>query len=490
MKLLAYAGVFLLALELGRDRDRARMAFIAVCAASFGYALYGLAVHFTHAGTILWFAKDAYPDSVTATFVNRNAYATYAGMGVIAALAVMLSELRRLKRERSHDEDFLTKLSEHGSSAFYLAIAASLTGLTAVVLTGSRAGIACLVLGLLVFVTGMLVARDIRPRTFVIALALGGALLVASLWLGGGFLAHRLAGAGGPDARVALFDVARSAAGAHPWLGHGLGGFGPAFNLANDGRAVFDSYVDLAHNAYLELAVEGGIPAMLLSLALIGGGIGICFTGLLARGASTSIAAIAMAALVGTHAIVDFGIQMPAVAVTFMLLIGVAAAQALALDPATRGDALEALPRSEQKWRSPRRRRSGVDRPTSADEPVTPPAQPDMPWPVRASPVDRTLLATGSDISTSAPGPQEPVQGEVVPPPRPGAPTSDYQAALARWRTVRKPGAPAAPTAASSNTVVPFGPRDGETRSEDDDASDGAIRRKAQVIDIPPSSRS
>lgn len=45
MRMLMYAGVFFLAMELGRERKRAKVFFWAVILAGTGYALYGLIMH-------------------------------------------------------------------------------------------------------------------------------------------------------------------------------------------------------------------------------------------------------------------------------------------------------------------------------------------------------------------------------------------------------------------------------------------------------------
>jgi O-antigen ligase len=434
MKILAYGGIFLLAFVLGRDRVRARLAFWAVCVSGFAYALYGLFVHFAHSGTVLWFTKDAYPDSVTSTFINRNAYATYAGMTLLAGLALLLSELRRFRPERLTPLRIFATLSDQGSPSIYLVIAATITGLVAVVLTGSRAGLACVVLALFVFAVGMLIARDMRLRTFLIGAVLGAGAIAGILSLSGGFLAKRLISETAPEARAAVFEVARLAAMAHPWTGQGLGGFGPAFNRANDGRAVFETYIDLAHNSYLELAVEGGVPALVLSLMLLAGGVGICFAGLLRGGrtTSTSIAAVAIATLVGTHAMVDFGIQMPAVAATFMLLIGVAAAQALAVE---RGGV-------QRVAADERRRRFGSARRHGTDE-ATPPSEIEVPLPVRPAVPGLTGRMRAATSLPALTGPSAPVlEGEATAATASAGEASktadDYTAALARWRTLRQ----------------------------------------------------
>ncbi|HKU99637.1 MAG TPA: O-antigen ligase family protein [Vineibacter sp.] len=485
MKIVAYGGIFLLAFEMGRDRNRARLGFWAVCLAGFAYAVYGLFVQFTGDRTVLWFAKDAYPESVTSTFINRNAYATYAGMAVLAGLVPLVSEVRRLTRERLTPLRFLLALSERTSPSLYLVIAATITGLVAIALTGSRAGVACFALALVVFAVGLLIAREIRLRTFLVGAAVGSGVIVTVLLLSGDFLVKRLVTETAPEARASVFDVARLAVAEEPWIGHGLGGFGPAFNRANDGRAVFETYVDLAHNTYLELAVEGGIPALLLSLALIGGAVGICFAGVMSRGrnATLSIAAVAIATMVGAHATVDFGIQMPAVAATFMLLMGVATAQALMVE--------KSEPRFESR-RAHSTRRFGRSRPHRADEAVTPPPELEIAWPVRS-----TAPVLPAPARMAAPGMLQPLSRMQDDEARPPAASQDgpasadeYESAMARWRALRQVGADDAAAPGDAVPITQPDTRSAETESPPvDEPPDGSTPHRAKVVPLPRTSR-
>lgn len=472
MKVLAYGGIFLLAFMFGRDRRRARLAFWAVALSGAAYAVYGLAMHFGRFGLVLWFPKTDYVESVTSTFINRNAYATYAGLATIAALAPLLSELRRIGRGRTEGfADFVRTVSREAGLGLYVALAACALGVTAVVLTGSRAGFAALVLGGLAFGVLLLAARDIAWRHFALAGAAVAALVGGALAIGGEQLTTRLA-RDGVFGREGLFDVGAIAAAQRPWTGHGLGGFAPAFNRANDGRFIAeDRYVDLAHSTWLELAIEAGLPALILNLALLGLIVGILLQGVLtrSRGTSFAMAGIAVALQVGAHALVDFGFQMPAVAANFMLLMGVAAAQAL-----TGERAQPQLARLE----APRRRSAGAvpGRPSHAEEAVTPRHHPEMPWPVRPTdrPVATDIAERASESEATAAGaphrgpghpaqqgqgsPQSadaPARAEAAAAPDQGqralradAPFDvDYGAALARWRALqlRDPGAAAAP---------------------------------------------
>jgi O-antigen ligase len=87
---------------------------------------------------------------------------------------------------------------------------------------------------------------------------------------------------------------------------------------------------DKAHNVYLENALELGVPAMAalnLAIALLAVE---ALRGLWRRRRERTAPAIGVAAtvLVGLHSFFDFSLQMPAVAVFYAFLMGLAVAQA------------------------------------------------------------------------------------------------------------------------------------------------------------------
>jgi len=334
MKILAYGGIFIMALYFGRERYRARTIFVAVAFSSAAYSAYGLFMHFSGTRLVLWFPKSEYVDSLTSTFINRNSFATFAAIGVISALGPILHEFRRLVVGWPGWLRSLQSISEAGSGVLYLLMVCVVLNLAALILTGSRGGIVAFVVGLLVFLALMTVLREIRMRQFIGLLVLTAAVLFGFIYVGGGFLGRRMGGdlTATPDARIDLFHVERLAALERPLAGQGLGSFPAAFDRANDGSAINDTaWVDLAHNSYLELAIEGGLIGLGGSLILLGLMAALLLRGVFTRGRSTSfaIAGVACCAIVGTHALVDFSFQMPAVAATFMLLIGAAAGQSL-----------------------------------------------------------------------------------------------------------------------------------------------------------------
>ena len=80
----------------------------------------------------------------------------------------------------------------------------------------------------------------------------------------------------------------------------------------------------------LELALEAGIPATLAMVSSVSAFAALCVVALVRRKAVRfALAGTAASLMVGIHALVDFSLQMPAVAVTYAALLGVCAAQCL-----------------------------------------------------------------------------------------------------------------------------------------------------------------
>ena len=128
--------------------------------------------------------------------------------------------------------------------------------------------------------------------------------------------------------RLTFWQVSLGMVGERPWQGYGYGSFEPAFAQHRDER--FDGVVDKAHNTYIEHLVELGIPATLL---LYVGPVllfAYCVRALFARQRNQvfALAAVGATLLVGLHSLVDFSLQIPAVAVTFAALLAIGVAQA------------------------------------------------------------------------------------------------------------------------------------------------------------------
>ncbi len=329
MRLLTYGGVFWLAMQFGRAQQRARIALWSIVLAGTAYALYGLAIELAGNRTILWYEKWAYPDSLTATFVNRNSFASYAGLALLVALALLKRRLR--EAAISFDQGWGGAIERYARIAGPLFIAILILG-SALLLSHSRGGLLSLLAGLAVLVGGELwrSRKTGTGRRFALVVAAFAVLLVA---LGGGVTLQRvLYPSDLEDARVAIARQTFAGIAATPWAGIGYGTFESAFNLWGSAQNIeIGGRVDKAHDTYLEFAAEAGLPALGVMLGVLGWIMARCVRGFLTRrrGVIFPEVALAVSAQLGVHSFFDFSLQIPALAVVYCLLLGVGFAQAL-----------------------------------------------------------------------------------------------------------------------------------------------------------------
>ncbi|MCE2509410.1 MAG: O-antigen ligase family protein [Alphaproteobacteria bacterium] len=336
MRLLAYGGIFWLAFQLGRNEEHAQRVFWVVAITGLVYAIYGLVAHLSGSQKILWYPKWAYEESLTSTFINRNNFATYAGITLITTLALLVAEIRRILRYSPIAASHFLGFLDACGFRFYLLIVACGTIFTALLLSHSRGGFLSALVGIGAFmvVSGMRL-RSREPVLNFLPAAIGGTLalgmIVAILLVSGKQTFTRIdeALSTGGD-RLAIYERTAEAIGDFPMVGTGIGAFKESFRLYRDADFRFSvETIDRAHNTYLELALEGGLPALILMVLLLAYLTLLCFLGTLRRGRSAIYPAVGVAttALVATHAMVDFSIQVPAVAATYLLLLGVGTAQ-------------------------------------------------------------------------------------------------------------------------------------------------------------------
>ena len=127
--------------------------------------------------------------------------------------------------------------------------------------------------------------------------------------------------------RLALWQAALRMIQTVPWQGLGLGTFQDAYPLyANQ---VLPYVLDKAHCDYLELAAGLGLPAAILCWLAMVWLTAVCLLGAFRRRRDRFFALTAVSAvvLVAIHSAVDFGLQLPAVALSFCTLLGIGIAQ-------------------------------------------------------------------------------------------------------------------------------------------------------------------
>jgi O-antigen ligase len=328
MRMLSYALVFLLAFQLGHERTRAQAAFGWLVMAGLAYALFGLLTYWGgyHPGWL--FGDKVLPADVRSTFVNRNHFATWQGLTLLVAMAYFYQRLSRpVVKPYAMAQDREARVEEFILRA-WKPLAALLLMTAALVLTHSRGGFTATLVGTVVLL--YLLDRRARRHRATSRVVVIAALAVVSLafYLTSEVLLDRINRTDiTAEERLAVFaDVNRGIAD-NPVLGYGYGTFADSFRLYNQvGTAV---HYDRAHNTWLENAFELGLPAALaLYLALAGLAI-TCLRGVKRRHRDWVYPATGVAAsvLVGLHATVDFSAQLPAVAILYACIMGIACAQ-------------------------------------------------------------------------------------------------------------------------------------------------------------------
>ena len=235
LRLLAACGMFLLAFALAQREAQARRLLYAILAIVTAYALLGLGQEI-----IGWrlTGSDAYRTNVVSTFVNRNHFATYANLGLIIALGLMIEPL--LRGDATQQGRWTMRVAQAIGTVFEerrLPLMAAVVILLAVIGSASRGGILSLA-GAVTFLMALvfLAGRAKRSTKVMASIATFGAGFLV-VWLTGDVLLERFQvifaaeTVSEIDARIAAWAMTLDAIAQRPWLGYGHGAFLEVFYL-------------------------------------------------------------------------------------------------------------------------------------------------------------------------------------------------------------------------------------------------------------------
>jgi O-antigen ligase len=342
MKFATYAMAAWLTRCFAARSERANFLLNAVIAIGAAYAAYALAMQAAGLSQFgLFYGVRAVRADVSAPFVNHNSYATYAGLTTLCAgIRLVERGTATIVSSRGPRQFVLTSIHYlFGRGVLYFAAAA--LALSSLIATASRAGtfatlVAIVGLLFLAAMVGRRQGRMTRPA------GIGAAVLVAIVVLfviNGEALMSRvddLAVSGVSDnTRLLLWQSALRMIGNAPLFGLGLGTYEIAYPMYSDTMLPF--IMDRAHNDYLELAAGWGLPAAICWWVALAWLVMLCARGVLARRRNRVYPMVAVGAslLVGVHALFDFSLQMPAIALTYACLLGLGVAQAFPTRNAT-----------------------------------------------------------------------------------------------------------------------------------------------------------
>jgi O-antigen ligase len=332
LRLVTAASVFWIAVQLCRDASRAIHLLFSIAIIGAIYACYGLISLAMTPGYVLWVLTSRQPGFVSSTFISRNCFAAYAGMVLVAIAGLILRLYRREFTSvggsvRYRIATFIAVTGQKGAAL----LACGFVVLVALLLSGSRGGIVATALGLCILGTLTLRRRkkgSAEQREAIIVI--GAVLLVATFMGFGDVLIGKFTREGLYDlGRVQVFTITIGSILHAPMLGYGYGTFEDVFPMFRDQSMNPCCTWDKAHNTYLEVFQGLGLifgSMLVASVVLL---VIRCVKGAITRRQNEIIPCVAasVAFLLGAHSLVDFSLQMQAVAITFMAVLGAGVAQ-------------------------------------------------------------------------------------------------------------------------------------------------------------------
>jgi len=329
LRLLTGASVFWLALQLCRDTTRSLRLIAAIAAIGVLYGLYGLVVVKTGQLAVLNIPVDE--KRLSSTFYNYNSFATYAGLCLVAASGLTLSLYRqgivRGAGWRLRLSSFIDTTGHRGA----VLIAACFVMLVALLMTGSRGGVVST--GIALAILGALSLWQGRKHdealngTVLFGIFLAAATLVAF----GSTFVDKIDTRGLSDPnRLLVYRLTLQSILDKPFLGFGYGTFPVVFPMYRDRSLSVDGVWTQAHDTYLEVLQGLGLVFGAALIAAIVVLVIYALKGSLRRRENAVVPQITVGAacLVGIHSFVDFSLQIEAVALLFMALLGAGVAQA------------------------------------------------------------------------------------------------------------------------------------------------------------------
>ncbi len=317
----AVALAFFAAAAVGRPRQLRRVLALALGLAAGFEVLYGTSRWSSGASTLWGVHVPGGPGRLRGTFINPDHLALYLELSLVVSFAWLWWSLRRTRR---------TLTLEHRLLLVGPPLIVWLGLFAAIAFTGSRAGL----LAALAATAAQGAAAALRRRRWGVApaglgLGLLGVATVVALGLQEGlgrWLAtspYELTWSSRRVAYAATWELWQR----FPWTGTGMASFRDAFTMVQP--ATIPGGWWHAHNDWLEALATLGVPGALLLLAGLAATVHRLFRILAGdnRGEDRAAALAGYGALAAAavHSGLDFGLTIPANALTLAILVGAAA---------------------------------------------------------------------------------------------------------------------------------------------------------------------
>ncbi|EJB05876.1 O-Antigen ligase [Rhizobium leguminosarum bv. trifolii WSM597] len=318
------------------DTDRRARKVLTLLGLSAGIiALFGLIQFSLFPNILIVVEKQAYLDSLTAVFVNRNTAATFLGLGTLLMLTLVRDIARSYSNHPPGEPGQNTLLLK--SWIYMLLLCACFTAL---MLSRSRAGIFATFIAALIYFPWLAMnwngsRRSLKPAPqWRLMLKLLSAIVfivvLLSVFAGQAILRaqeRRLE----DDDRFCILPGIWRAISDHWLTGTGLGTFRTVFPAYRDSACGIFGIFDRAHNFYLEGFLGLGILFPVTAILTFAVLVKVFRQGFAQRRRLRHFVLLGLAAtvLVALHAAVDFSLQIPGFAVFFSAFLSAVVAISL-----------------------------------------------------------------------------------------------------------------------------------------------------------------
>lgn len=318
---------FFLAIAVSAERSRKRRLVHALVMLGAGEAFYGLIQYLANWQSIFWYAKKYDLEEATGTYINRNHFAGLLEMILPFAVCLALYESEKTELNRKQRSRRSTRLSSNLVKATPWFVVAVVV-VAAIVFSRSR-------MGLLSACASLIVVLGLNAlQRKAVHVALTAAFVVLSFgfaaWIGLRPALNRFENVGqelsGQDeTRLSVWPGAVELIRERPLIGSGLGAFPIAYTALQS--TFLTKFMNHAHNDYLEVSVDLGIPAAVALFASI--------VWVLSRGIRTflraesrfernvALACVGSITAILLHSLTDFNLYIPANALVLATILGI-----------------------------------------------------------------------------------------------------------------------------------------------------------------------
>jgi O-antigen ligase len=258
------AAVLVLASQLDREGRYRLLSFCLLLGAAS--ATLGLLQVMADTDSMLYFYPVSSRGSAIGFLANRNHAAAFlASMYPLLAVFAAAGDPPRRSGAR--------RLVAAGRGRLAVAISAGIVIIPMLLVVGSRAGLALGAIGIVLalpvyFMSKPRSERAISGRVILIGVLILAALAALSLYFARAEAIERLVTAGSRDElRFKVWPVIAGLTAKYFPLGSGIGSFVEVYQLDEPQRLLHRSYLNHAHNDWLEVVMTAGIPGALLLIA-------------------------------------------------------------------------------------------------------------------------------------------------------------------------------------------------------------------------------